>query len=168
MANLAPANVQSRGERIPSLIADKVGNIGYAFNRTIWRKIHSYSEHFCKFDDYNWDITMWAVVYPEWADQIYSLRGPRTSAQHFGKCGLHQGKTSGQGTCLDEGGNLPPVEDEDKILNINPHWDVRYNPVSGYNRGFKGWGGWGDERDWNLCLAFASMYLSGTRDNWKN
>jgi alpha-1,6-mannosyl-glycoprotein beta-1,2-N-acetylglucosaminyltransferase len=59
---------------------------------------------------------------------------------------------------LDEGGNLPPVDDEDKIPNIDPQWNVKYNAISGYNRGFKGWGGWGDRRDHDLCRAFASMY----------
>lgn len=161
MANLAPADVGFKGERTQSLIGDKIGNVGYAFNRTIWRKIHAYAEQFCNFDDYNWDITMWSAVYPNWGDSVYSLRGPRPSAQHFGKCGLHQGKKNGQPTCFDDGGKLPPVEEEDTVPNIKPGWPVRYNVIKGYDRGFKGWGGWGDKRDQSLCLDFASMYHSG-------
>ncbi|KAH7315261.1 hypothetical protein KP509_21G041600 [Ceratopteris richardii] len=161
MANLAPADVNFKGERINALVADKIGNVGYAFNRTIWRKIHSYAEQFCSFDDYNWDISMWVVVYPEWGSTSYSLRGPRRSAQHFGKCGLHQGQKQGQPPCFDEGGQLPPVEEEDKIYNLDSNWIVRYSTVQGYDRGFKGWGGWGDSRDRNLCLDFASMYHVG-------
>eukprot|EP00250_Pteridium_aquilinum_P017297 c23555_g1_i1 orf=395-1759(-) len=160
MANLAPADVNFKGERAQILVADKIGNMGYAFNRTIWRKIHMHAEQFCNFDDYNWDITMWVVVYPEWGGTTYSLRGPRQSALHFGKCGLHQGRKEGH-ACLDEGGQLPPVEKEDMVYNINPNWVVRYSSVKGYDRGFKGWGGWADKRDISLCLNFASMYHSG-------
>lgn len=162
MANLAPADINFRGERSPFLYADKIGNMGYAFNRTIWKKIHSYAKSFCYFDDYNWDITMWAAVYPNWGGATYSLRGPRQSAQHFGKCGLHQGHKPGEPACLDEGGQLPPVEEEDKVYNIDPKWRVKHNMIKGYNKGFKGWGGWGDTRDTKLCLDFASMYRGGT------
>ncbi|MCO5607309.1 hypothetical protein L7F22_061502 [Adiantum nelumboides] len=161
MANLAPADVNFKGERTEILVADKIGNMGYAFNRTIWKKIHMYAEQFCNFDDYNWDITMWVAVYPEWGSATYSLRGPRQSALHFGKCGLHQGKREGQPPCFDEGGQLPPVEEEDKVYNINPNWVVRHSFIKGYDRGFKGWGGWSDTRDKNLCLDFASMYQIG-------
>lgn len=161
MANLSPADVNFKGERAQYLVADKIGNVGYAFNRTIWKKIHSYTEQFCNFDDYNWDITMWVAVYPNWGGATYSLRGPRQSAQHFGKCGLHQGKKEGQPACLDESGQLPSVEEEDRVYNIDPKWEVRYSGVKGYDRGFKGWGGWGDTRDRNLCLDFASMYHLG-------
>lgn len=87
--NLAPSDVKYKGEESENLIAEKMGNIGYAFNRTVWRKIHSKAREFCAFDDYNWDITMWAVVYPSFGTPVYSLRGPRRSATHFGKCGLH-------------------------------------------------------------------------------
>ncbi|KAH7314833.1 hypothetical protein KP509_21G022900 [Ceratopteris richardii] len=161
MANLAPADVNFKGERRPILVADKIGNVGYAFNRSIWRKIHQYADEFCSFDDYNWDITMWVAVYPEWEGAAYSLRGPRRSAQHFGKCGLHQGQKAGEPPCFDEGGQMPPVEEEDNYYNSNPDWLVRHSIIRGYDRGFKGWGGWGDKRDRNLCLDFASMYHMG-------
>lgn len=160
-ANLAPADVTSKGERRPYLVAEKIGNVGYSFNRTVWRKIHSYAQEFCNFDDYNWDITMWVAVYPKWGDLIYTLRGPRPSARHFGKCGLHQGKMMGQPPCFDNGAELPFVEAEDRIPNIQSDWEVKRLPIKGYNRGFKGWGGWSDKRDCNLCLDFASMYHSG-------
>ncbi|KAK2985677.1 hypothetical protein RJ640_011905 [Escallonia rubra] len=157
-ANLAPFDVKLRGEGWESLIAERMGNVGYAFNRTIWRKIHRKAREFCFFDDYNWDITMWATVYPSFGGPVYSLRGPRTSAVHFGKCGLHQGQGE-KAACIDSGVVKIEVEETDKVANIKPDWGLHvYRHQTGYQAGFKGWGGWGDVRDRQLCLDFANMY----------
>ncbi|KAE9621215.1 hypothetical protein Lal_00000658 [Lupinus albus] len=159
-ANLAPSNVNSRGEESASLIAERMGNVGYAFNRTVWRKINSKAREFCFFDDYNWDITMWATVYPSFGRPVYTLRGPRTSAVHFGKCGLHQGQEAKK-ACIDSGTMNIRVDDPDKASNIESDWEVKvHENQSGYKAGFKGWGGWGDDRDRHLCLSFATMYHS--------
>ncbi|GAV79190.1 MGAT2 domain-containing protein [Cephalotus follicularis] len=156
--NLAPSDVNSRGEDWDSLIAEKMGNVGYSFNRTVWRQIHRKAREFCFFDDYNWDITMWATVYPSFGGPVYTLRGPRTSAVHFGKCGLHQGQGD-KGVCIDNGiVNIEP-KDVDRVANIKSDWQVHVlTNQQGYKAGFRGWGGWGDVRDRELCLAFAHMY----------
>ncbi|KAL6009599.1 Alpha-1,6-mannosyl-glycoprotein 2-beta-N-acetylglucosaminyltransferase [Asimina triloba] len=157
-ANLAPSDVTSRGEGGDTLIAEKIGNVGYAFNRTVWKRIHAMAEGFCSFDDYNWDITMWATVYPSWGTPVYTLRGPRRSAAHFGKCGLHQGQDKSS-TCIDNGEMNVGMEEIDKVVNIKPDWNVHvFRKQNGYQAGFKGWGGWGDERDRQMCLDFAIMY----------
>eukprot|EP00249_Psilotum_nudum_P017401 c26303_g1_i1 orf=893-2305(-) len=161
-ANLAPADVKSQGEPGHYLVAEKIGNVGYAFNRTVWRKIHTHAREFCYFDDYNWDITMWSAVYPQWGNSIYTLRGPQASAIHFGKCGLHQGQRKGDPPCLDNGGNLPSVPGASQVPNIDIKWPVKRFSIKGYGAGFKGWGGWGDDRDRKLCLYFASMYHTDT------
>ncbi|KAM7274307.1 hypothetical protein ACFE04_028971 [Oxalis oulophora] len=158
-ANLAPSDVNSRGEDFDSLIAEKMGNVGYSFNRTVWRKIHQKAKEFCFFDDYNWDITMWATVYPSFGHPVYTLRGSRTSAVHFGKCGLHQGQ--GKNACIDNGMVNIQIHDSDRNVNIKSEWDVRtFTHQTGYKAGFRGWGGWGDERDRGLCLTFAQLYHS--------
>lgn len=157
-ANLAPSDVKSRGERYKSLIAERMGNVGYAFNRTVWQKIHRKAKEFCFFDDYNWDITMWSTVYPSFGTPVFTLRGPRTSAVHFGKCGLHQGQDAKE-ACIDDGEVNIIVDDIDKSLNIEKDWDVEvYHNQPGYKAGFGGWGGWGDTRDRQLCMEFATMY----------
>ncbi|EEF32162.1 beta-1,2-n-acetylglucosaminyltransferase II, putative [Ricinus communis] len=159
-ANLAPCDVNSRGENWDSLAAERMGNVGYSFNRTVWRKIHMKAKEFCFFDDYNWDITMWATVYPSFGGPVYTLRGPRTSAVHFGKCGLHQGHVE-KNACIDNGVVNIAVEDIDKVANINSKWKVHvYEHQPGYKAGFRGWGGWGDDRDRQLCLKFADLYRS--------
>lgn len=157
-ANLAPWDVNSRGEQLDSLVAERMGNVGYSFNQTIWRKIHRKAREFCFFDEYNWDITMWATVYPSFGGSVYSLRGPRTSAVHFGKCGLHQGQAENK-ACIDNGMVKVDVQEIDRIANIKSQWQVQVSKnQAGYKAGFKGWGGWGDERDHKLCLNFARMY----------
>lgn len=157
-ANLAPYDVNSRGEEFNSLVAERMGNVGYSFNRTVWRKIHRKAQEFCFFDDYNWDITMWATVYPSFGKPVYTLRGPRASAVHFGKCGLHQGQGE-SGACMDNGLVNIEMEDIDKVPNIESKWGVEVSEhQTGYKAGFKGWGGWGDDRDRQLCLNFARMY----------
>lgn len=160
-ANLAPSVVTSTGEGWDSLIAERMGNVGYSFNRTVWRKIHRKAREFCLFDDYNWDITMWATVYPSFGKPVYTLRGPRTSAVHFGKCGLHQGQSE-EKACIDNGAVNIELGDIDRVSNIKPEWGLHvYEHQSGYKAGFKGWGGWGDSRDHQLCLTFASMHHRG-------
>ncbi|XP_057526951.1 alpha-1,6-mannosyl-glycoprotein 2-beta-N-acetylglucosaminyltransferase [Amaranthus tricolor] len=156
--NLAPWDVKSRGERVSLLFAERVGNVGYSFNRTVWMKIHKKAEEFCFFDEYNWDITMWSQVYPSFGNPVYTLRGPRSSAVHFGKCGLHQGQEEKK-ACIDDDSLNFDVQNDDRVINISPQWDVFvYDHQPGYKAGFKGWGGWGDARDHKLCLSFASMY----------
>jgi alpha-1,6-mannosyl-glycoprotein beta-1,2-N-acetylglucosaminyltransferase len=101
---------------------------------------------------------MWATVYPSWGTPVYTLRGPRRSAAHFGRCGLHQGQEK-NAPCIDNGAVNVGMEEIDMVANINPNWGVHvFTQQSGYQAGFKGWGGWGDERDRQLCLDFASMY----------
>lgn len=162
VANLAPLDVTSRGEGDNALYAEKIGNVGYAFNRTVWTRIHASSQDFCTFDEYNWDITMWSTVYPNWSKGkgAYTLRGPRASATHFGKCGLHQGQKEGQPACDDRGFAMPVVFPEDHVLNVDPRWRIRKDSIKGYNKAHKGWGGWGDTRDQLLCLYFSSMYTA--------
>ncbi|KAL3637261.1 Alpha-1,6-mannosyl-glycoprotein 2-beta-N-acetylglucosaminyltransferase [Castilleja foliolosa] len=156
--NLAPSNVFSRGEGYDVLVAEKIGNVGYSFNRTVWRKIHERAREFCMFDEYNWDITMWATVYPSFGEKVYTLRGPRTSAVHFGKCGLHQGQ-KGKEACVSDGVMRFEVKEIDRVANIRSDWGVNvYEVKDDYRAGFKGWGGWGDVRDHRLCLYFAGMY----------
>ena len=162
-ANAAPFDVKARGEGFAKLVAEKAGNVGYTWNRTVWERIHAQAGPFCTFDDYNWDITMWAMIYPSFGNAVYTLRGPRTSAVHFGRCGLHQGysKTTAS-ECRDSSIPLGMVEDADRVLNINPEWPVHRLPIKGYSSGFRGWGGWGDKRDQHLCLAYSSMYDTPT------
>ncbi|KAI3920449.1 hypothetical protein MKX01_000788 [Papaver californicum] len=101
---------------------------------------------------------MWATVFPSLGSPVYSLRGPRRSAAHFGKCGLHQGQGE-RNACIDNGEVNVELDDIGKVVNIKSDWKVHMiKHQEGYQAGFKGWGGWGDERDRQLCLDFSYMY----------
>lgn len=149
-----------QGEGFRKLVAEKVGNVGYTFNRTLWERIHFRARPFCTYDDYNWDITMWSIIYPTFGDALYTLRGPRSSAIHFGKCGLHAGYSKSKSSeCQDSTIHLAKhIVKADKVPNINLEWPVHKYRIKGYASGFQGWGGWADRRDQHLCLSFSSMY----------
>ena len=158
--NAAPLDIASRGEWFRKLVAEKPGNVGYTFNRTVWDRIHIQARNFCMYDDYNWDITMWSTIYPTFGDAVYTLRGPRTSAIHFGKCGLHEGYSKDKASeCKDSSERMGvDVAEADKVPNINPEWPVQKYHIKGYASGFRGWGGWADLRDLHLCMSFSSIY----------
>jgi len=66
---------------------------------------------------------MWSTVYPSFKTPVYTLRGPRRSAAHFGKCGLHQGQGKSN-ACIDNGVANFEVEEIDKVVNIKSDFGV--------------------------------------------
>jgi hypothetical protein len=54
-------------------------NMGMAFNRELWNRIHKCREHFCNFDDYNWDWSLEHISNNCIKDglQVLLLKGPR-------------------------------------------------------------------------------------------
>ncbi|GJP33017.1 hypothetical protein CLOM_g17590 [Closterium sp. NIES-68] len=89
---LAPSNVRSRGESgLRAFVRERMGNVGYAFNRTVWEQIHQTHKYFCHFDDYNWDVSLSESIFHFWRHSS-ALRWSAASAHHFGRCGLHSEK----------------------------------------------------------------------------
>ncbi|CAI5964111.1 unnamed protein product [Closterium sp. NIES-64] len=96
-ANLAPSDVVSIQDDEPGVFsAERMGNVGYAFNRSVWELIHAQAKPFCLYDDYNWDLTLWSSVLRR-LPSSWSLRWSRASAHHVGSCGLHSGQGDSQG-----------------------------------------------------------------------
>ncbi|CAI7755631.1 unnamed protein product, partial [Closterium sp. NIES-54] len=96
-ANLAPSDVDSIQDDEPEVFsAERMGNVGYAFNRSVWELIHAQAKPFCLYDDYNWDLTLWSSVLRR-LPSSWSLRWSRASAHHVGSCGLHSGQGDSQG-----------------------------------------------------------------------
>ncbi|CAI6000417.1 unnamed protein product [Closterium sp. NIES-65] len=125
-ANLAPSDVVSIQDDEPGVFsAERMGNVGYAFNRSVWELIHAQAKSpypcqpptpflpinhpipanrptpripqpFCLYDDYNWDLTLWSSVLRR-LPSSWSLRWSRASAHHVGSCGLHSGQGDSQG-----------------------------------------------------------------------
>lgn len=108
---------------------------------------------FCQYDDYNWDVSLWRGVLQDWRDK-WAVRWVRASAQHIGKCGLHF-----RVPC--DTPQAPRLLPEDFLRSITRNASVLRRTASvrsSADKDFKGWGGWGDERDRELCLYFANMY----------
>jgi alpha-1,6-mannosyl-glycoprotein beta-1,2-N-acetylglucosaminyltransferase len=57
----------------------KKHNLGMAFKRGLWMKIHGCREKFCNFDDYNWDWSIEHISNFCLKDglQVLNLQGPR-------------------------------------------------------------------------------------------
>lgn len=157
--NLAPSNVRVHTTSGTStrIVAEKMGNIGYAFNRTVWEMIHDTTEDFCNFDDYNWDMTYWTAVQRNWGLNRLSLRSTRASAWHIGSYGLHA-KRKGK---LDPRKQLPVIKrvDLEPFIGENPTVMKIIPKVA--SASFVGYGGWGDWRDRELCQYFSRMYRGG-------
>lgn len=53
--------------------------MGFSFNRTTWREILKCVEHFCSYDDYNWDWSMQQVSQQCLEHKLHAIvvRGPR-------------------------------------------------------------------------------------------
>jgi hypothetical protein len=54
-------------------VADRMSNMGYAFNRTVWQRIKASACIFCGFDDYGWDWSLECAVMATWEPKLLSL-----------------------------------------------------------------------------------------------
>lgn len=54
-------------------------NMGFAFNRSTWRSIVRCANHFCTYDDYNWDWSLQHVSQQCLRNKLHAMvvKGPR-------------------------------------------------------------------------------------------
>ncbi len=55
-------------------------NMGMAFTRSLWRKIHNCRQIFCNYDDYNWDWSLQRVsleCFKTKKLEVLMIKGPR-------------------------------------------------------------------------------------------
>jgi len=129
-------------------------NMGMALSRSTWRKITQCRNHFCQYDDYNWDWSLFHVSLNCMKDklQVLLVRGPRVF--HIGECGVHHKKKDCASSLVMEKVNYIIKaasqyfypESLTVIVN-NPRKKAKLK---------KGNGGWGDKRDHQLCLNISS------------
>lgn len=131
-------------------------NMGMAFNRELWIRIHNCRELFCNFDDYNWDWSLEHISNNCIKDglEVMLFKGPRVF--HIGECGVHHKKKS-----CEAGVVVQKVKD---ILSraegfLYPK-DLVVTRTVARKRKLKtpkGNGGWGDLRDRQLCLNMSRI-----------
>jgi hypothetical protein len=127
-------------------------NMAMSFNRTTWANVRNCAEHFCQYDEYNYDFSLQNINRKCLKNKLFVgvLNGPRVF--HVGECGIHHQ----QSNC-----------DVDKIiseinsnLNLSTRQRLLYpedleiesvdlrNPISPLINN----GGWMDIRDHCLCM----------------
>jgi alpha-1,6-mannosyl-glycoprotein beta-1,2-N-acetylglucosaminyltransferase len=125
-------------------------NMGMIISKKWFKELESNAETFCNHDDYNWDFSLmkisqnknWKVIYPQFA-RVYHLGG---------ECGYHT-RTH---TCNHQAvlNNLNSNLEIRKSL-LFPNSKLKTATVAAkFPTKFKGYGGWGDERDRRLCLSY--------------
>ncbi|KAI6652851.1 Alpha-1,6-mannosyl-glycoprotein 2-beta-N-acetylglucosaminyltransferase-like isoform X2 [Oopsacas minuta] len=129
-------------------------NMGFGMDRRIWEKIKDCAGYLCSFDDYNWDWSLQAVGMFCLKKKfiVLSLTIPRIF--HLGTCGVHQ--KSGECKPEQQAGLVkksflgPEYMNDDKLELVGPTDRLK----TGRMPNPRGFGGWGDKRDHNLCIRY--------------
>ncbi|KAG6461113.1 hypothetical protein O3G_MSEX012426 [Manduca sexta] len=127
-------------------------NMGFGFNRTVWRNIMELQDQFCAYDDYNWDYSLLHLSQNRPGREKFKVilcKGPRVF--HIGECGFHHKKANCNASSV--------ISRVQKLLqNAKPYlYPTRVTATfttggAKHNKKLtKGNGGWGDIRDQELC-----------------
>jgi len=149
----AKAGADTNWVEISQWISSK-HNMGMAFDRSLWSRLHACTEHFCNFDDYNWDWSLYHVSLKclKRRLQVVMVSGPRVF--HIGECGVHHKKSE----CT----TSKVVSKVQQILaKAKPYLfpdKLQIKPVTTPGKMRKapnGNGGWGDHRDRKMCVSLS-------------
>ncbi|KAB7495049.1 Alpha-1,6-mannosyl-glycoprotein 2-beta-N-acetylglucosaminyltransferase, partial [Armadillidium nasatum] len=132
-------------------------NMGFAFNRDIYKDIKKCAKEFCSYDDYNWDWTLASVVSSCFKKSPPALTLRFSRVLHIGSCGTHV-----------RGKNCDLVKELALVSWKLKRFSKKFFPtkmeVKKYSKFSKRMmmmnGGWRDIRDHSLCLAISN----GTSD----
>uniref|UniRef100_A0A182U9W1 Alpha-1,6-mannosyl-glycoprotein 2-beta-N-acetylglucosaminyltransferase n=1 Tax=Anopheles melas TaxID=34690 RepID=A0A182U9W1_9DIPT len=127
-------------------------NMGMAFNRTTWYEIVRCARHFCEYDDYNWDWSLQHVSQQCLKQKLHVMvvKGPRVF--HIGECGVHHKKSNCESNQV-----ISKVQQVLKVARgaqqLFPRSiSLTQTSVIKKTKLRKGNGGWGDQRDHQLCF----------------
>ncbi|XP_053682426.1 alpha-1,6-mannosyl-glycoprotein 2-beta-N-acetylglucosaminyltransferase [Sabethes cyaneus] len=127
-------------------------NMGMAFNRSTWHEITRCARHFCEYDDYNWDWSLQHVSQQCLKQKLHVMvvKGPRVF--HIGECGVHHKKSNCESNQV--------ISKVQQVLRVARRSRQLYPKsislmmasVAKKTKLRKGNGGWGDQRDHQLCF----------------
>lgn len=127
-------------------------NMGMAMNRTTWNTITRCARHFCEYDDYNWDWSLQHVSQQCLKQKLHVMvvKGPRVF--HIGECGVHHKKSNCESNQV--------ISKVQQVLRVARRSRQLYPKsislmvasVIKKTKLRKGNGGWGDQRDHQLCF----------------
>ncbi|XP_046358531.1 alpha-1,6-mannosyl-glycoprotein 2-beta-N-acetylglucosaminyltransferase-like [Haliotis cracherodii] len=126
-------------------------NMGMVFTRVLWNEIKKCFREFCLHDDYNWDWTIQHLSMKCIPNKIRTIKMKASRIFHIGECGMHM-----KGKSCNPGGKLKKVEE--LIAKNKQFLFPNVLSVAGDSRfklrDPKANGGWGDQRDHEMCLSF--------------
>ncbi|XP_069961527.1 alpha-1,6-mannosyl-glycoprotein 2-beta-N-acetylglucosaminyltransferase isoform X2 [Bactrocera oleae] len=136
-------------------------NMGFAFNRSTWSTIRKCAQHFCFYDDYNWDWSLHYVSQQCLQKKLHAMivKGPRVF--HIGECGVHHKKKNCESNQV-----IAKVQQVLRIARKSKQLFPRSLSLTAASlvkktKLRKGNGGWGDRRDHQLCMNMTkSMHES--------
>ncbi|XP_067616709.1 alpha-1,6-mannosyl-glycoprotein 2-beta-N-acetylglucosaminyltransferase isoform X6 [Eurosta solidaginis] len=127
-------------------------NMGFAFNRSTWSTIRKCAQHFCFYDDYNWDWSLHYVSQQCLQKKLHAMivKGPRVF--HIGECGVHHKKKNCESNQV-----IAKVQQVLRIARKSRQLFPRSLSLTAATlvkktKLRKGNGGWGDRRDHQLCM----------------
>ncbi|XP_017462036.1 PREDICTED: uncharacterized protein LOC108355373 isoform X3 [Rhagoletis zephyria] len=127
-------------------------NMGFAFNRSTWSNIRKCAQHFCFYDDYNWDWSLHYVSQQCLKKKLHAMivKGPRVF--HIGECGVHHKKKNCESNQV-----IAKVQQVLRIARKSKQLFPRSLSLTAASlvkktKLRKGNGGWGDRRDHQLCM----------------
>jgi len=125
-------------------------NMGFSITRQVWKEIMACKNHFCTYDDYNWD---WSLHHVSVACLQKPLRVLTTLAPrvfHIGDCGLHNNRE--KTGCQEASKESWKILENTKSALFPKRLELlRARSKKLFKLGV-GNGGWGDLRDHQLCL----------------
>lgn len=133
-----------------------IHNMGMSFNKTTWLKIRSCAEHFCTYDEYNYDFSLQNINLNCLKDKLFTAlsRGPRI--YHVGECGMHHVHASCDIKSTINRINLELMQaQKDRILYPE---DLEIGDINLMHPAslLINNGGWADKRDQCLCLEMTA------------
>lgn len=148
------------GEVVVNKFVSSKHNMAMAFNRTLYERIKVHAKEFCTYDDYNWDWTLQHVGKLHLAGDIVTLVPHLSRAFHMGQCGIHHVNQDCDPSSQvlqferqigESRGLLFPQTLTRAASSVSDISVPSINPNEN--------GGWGDPRDHQLCLSFASSVV---------
>ncbi|XP_063987019.1 alpha-1,6-mannosyl-glycoprotein 2-beta-N-acetylglucosaminyltransferase isoform X5 [Diachasmimorpha longicaudata] len=150
----------SRKAEVTPWISSK-HNMGMAFNRITWNKLHKCALKFCSYDDYNWDWSLQHIAQtclppsrgagpaPRVDSGLVTMmmRAPRVF--HIGECGVHHKTNNCESTAV-----IAKVQNILKSARVHlfpSQLTLTIASITKKTKLRKGNGGWGDTRDHELC-----------------
>ena len=129
-------------------------NMGMALDRATWQRIKSCAIGFCNFDDYNWDWSLQHISLSCMSQPLMVMHAIAPRIFHMGSCGLHHKKAVCDPTTLMEALDIT-------LQSAKPYLYPDGLKVSSMKRALvkrqKPNGGWGDQRDQELCMSFVDL-----------